>query len=145
MTAAAKRPDWEFRLEFHINASVHRVFRYGAFDCCTFAADAILAMTGADIMWNLRNYSGAKAAKVLLKSLGGLEAAAESVARENGMDEVHPIKAQRGDMVMLCGNRPAIGIVGLDGYWAVIPSTRGLYSVPLNLFARAWRVGCPQQ
>lgn len=145
MIAATKKPDWELRLEFHITSSVHRVFRYGAFDCCTFAADAILEMTGLDVMKKLRGYKGAKAAAELLKRLGGMEKALEAIATENRMEEVTVLKAQRGDMVLIPGKRPMVGILSLDGFWVVVPSIRGIFRVPLKQCARAWRVGCLQQ
>lgn len=141
MIAATKRPDWEFRLEFHVGSCVHRQFRYGYFDCCTFAADAILEMTGVDVMKKLRDYKGQKAAKQLLESLGGMERALETIAAENRMEEVTVLKAQRGDMVLIRGKRPAVGILSLDGSWVVVPSVRGIFRIPLMLCARAWRVG----
>lgn len=141
MIAATKRQDWEFRLEFHVAACVHRQFRYGLFDCCTFAADAILEMTGVDVMKKLRGYTGSQAAKKLLERLGGMERALETIASENKMEEVAVLKAQRGDMVLIRGKRPAVGILSLDGSWVVVPSLRGIYRVPLMLCARAWRVG----
>lgn len=141
MIAATKRQDWEFRLEFHIAAAVHRQFRYGYFDCCTFAADAILEMTGVDVMRKLRGYKGAQAARELLERLGGMEKALETIASENRMEEVIVLKAQRGDLVLIRGKRPACGILSLDGSWVVVPSARGIYRVPLTLCVRAWRVG----
>lgn len=141
MIGATKRQDWEFRLEFYINASVHRLFRYGQFDCCLFAADAILEMTGVDVMKELRGYKGAKAARDLLNKLGGIENALEGIARDNAMEEVPLLKAQRGDMVLIPGKRPAVGILSLDGSWVVVPSVRGIFRLPLKLCARAWRVG----
>lgn len=141
MIGAGKRRDWEVRLESHITASVHRLFRYGCFDCCIFAADAILEMTGVDVMKKLRDYKGAKAAKRILSDLGGMEKALEIIAGENRMDEVAVLKAQRGDMVLIPGKRPAVGILSLDGSWVVVPSVRGVYRIPLTLCKRAWRVG----
>lgn len=141
MTGVGRKKDWEARLEFHVTACVHRLFRYGYFDCCTFAADAILEMTGVDVMNRLRNYKGAKAAKELLLSLGGMEKALEMIAAENRMTEVAVLKAQRGDMILIRGKRPAVGILSMDGTWVVVPSTRGIYRIPLGMCARAWRVG----
>ena len=138
---ANRKQDWEFRLEFQITSATHRLFRYGSFDCCTFAADAILEMTGVDVMKKLRGYKGTKQARELLKDMGGMEKALEIIAAENNMEEVIVTKARRGDMILIRGRRPAVGILSLDGSWVVVPDIRGIYRIPLSLCARAWRVG----
>jgi hypothetical protein len=40
--------DWPQRLVAAIEAARGRPFSWGAMDCCLFAADVVLAMTGVD-------------------------------------------------------------------------------------------------
>lgn len=141
MTGVARFHDWEVRLATFVLSCEKKQFRYGSFDCCLFAADAIRAMTGRDFMERLRIYQDGRGARDLLKELGGIEIALDQVAAENKLHEVPVLKAQRGDLCVYPGKRPAAGILSLDGAWVWIPIRRGLGLVPLNLCRRAWRVG----
>ena len=46
--------DWPERLDALLRARAEWPFVWGVHDCCTFCADAVLAITGVDVMGTLR-------------------------------------------------------------------------------------------
>ena len=133
--------DWEPRLAQYILDHEWTQFRYGRFDCCLFAADAVKEICGVDLMAEERDfYRSARQARSVLSFIGGLERAVEFVTIRAGFVEVAILFAQRGDLVMARKPRPVCGIVDLSGV-ARFPSTDGLVRLPLRECARAWRIG----
>jgi hypothetical protein len=141
--------DWHTRLGDHIRAASGRSFVWGLFDCCTFACDGILAMTGIDPMAALRGkYSTAIGAARALKGFagGGLDEAAEHIAGLLHAPEIPVLRATRGDCVVADvttpeGLRaPALGLVAMNGRQALFAGPVGLTVIPLRDCRRAWRV-----
>jgi hypothetical protein len=137
-----RREDWPEALHTFLAERRTMPFAWGSNDCVIFAFDAIERMTGTDpfapfrasyddragAYRNLRDYAGA-----------GLAEAVERLAAAYAMEEVPPLHAQRGDLVMLGTTLgDALGIcVG-----AVIACTgpEGLALAPIGDALRAWRV-----
>ncbi len=119
-----------------------RSFQWGVHDCCTFACDVIRDAGGVDYAAPFRGRyrSAAGAARVLRRFAGGgLEAAAEKIAQDNGLEEVPPLMAQRGDFVLLdAAEGPALGVCLGATFIAAGPA--GAVSLPLKRARRAWRV-----
>src|SRR5687768_18469658 len=92
-------------------------FEWGSRDCSLFAADAVLCITGADPAKSLRGkYKTEKGAARILKRRGGLEKVAANLAADNRMEEIPPLLAQRGDVVLI--DSPlgdALGIIDMRG------------------------------
>lgn len=66
-------PDWEARLHRFLDARRHTPFAIGTADCCTFAADAVLKMTGTDPMEPWRGTYETKADAIeMVEAFGGL-------------------------------------------------------------------------
>ena len=130
-------PDWEERFAQLVHESQLRAFKWGAFDCCTFAADAVEALTGADPMRNLRGkYRNWRGAAVLVRTLGGLR---KAVADVLGEPMEHSRMAQRGDIVLVPGDAaPALGVV--VGSSALVPMQTGTQRVAIGDWLAAWRV-----
>jgi len=136
-----RHPDWTKRLSALVVERLHLPFAWGPNDCVTFAADAVLAMTGEDAIAAWRGqWSTARQAYRLLQPLGGIGCAASSV----GLPEVLPRFAQRGDVVLL---RPSGRLSSMRGALGVClgeriaaPGPRGLTMVPFGEGAAAWRV-----
>jgi hypothetical protein len=124
-------------------------FTYGQNDCAFFAADAILAMTGTDLLADFRGqYSDGPSALRAIKSITGgssIADAVEWVTEKHGLNALPgPLYAQRGDLV-LCNYKDGgedvefLGIVALDGTVA-IPGAKGLTRLPLTAALKAWRI-----
>jgi hypothetical protein len=130
-------PDWEARLNALVARALAERFEWGRFDCCTFAADAVVAVTGRDPMAPLRaSYGSMKAACRLLEEFGGLRGAVTSV-----LGEPMPQKtfAQRGDVVLVATDKyPALAVV--TGQCALAPLSIGVQRVPVGDWLAAWKV-----
>jgi len=130
-------PDWELRFADLIEEAQLRSFKWGSFDCCTFAADAVEALTGRDPMGIIRGqYRNAHGATVLVRTLGGLRQAVSEVL---GQSMPNPAMAQRGDIVLVRGDQaPALGVV--IGSAAMVPLQIGMQRVAVMDWLAAWRV-----
>jgi hypothetical protein len=110
-------------------------FKWGENDCCFFACDAVLAMTGVDHSVNFRGkYDDEKSALRVVKKAGGIRAIA-SVALGA---EIKPQMAQRGDVVLLEIPKPTLGIC--TGSVVVAPGENGINFISLDQATCAWRV-----
>jgi hypothetical protein len=119
---------------------------YGQNDCCLFACDGIKSMTGADIGEDFRGYKTELGAlKAIKKVTGGttVEHAAEYCAKKYELPELeHPLKAQRGDLVLVEETDGLkMGLVHLSGACVVVPGETCLRRIPLQCIKRAWRIG----
>lgn len=110
-------------------------FAWGRHDCCLWAADAVLALTGHDpaAAWRGR-YDDAAGAGRLVRRLGGVCAIAQ---RALGDPIEHPMLARAGDV----GVTSSGALVVCIGEWWTVPSARGLGLLPLADALDAWRVG----
>jgi cell wall-associated NlpC family hydrolase len=118
-----------------------RPFQWGAHDCCLFACDVIRDAGGVDYAAPFRGRyrTAAGAARVLRRFAGGgLEAAAEKISRDNGLEEVLPLMAQRGDFVLVDETGgPALGVC--LGSHIVAAGPAGAVLRSLAAARRAWR------
>lgn len=132
-------PDWRLRLDALIWERRRQPFAWGANDCCLFAADAVLAITGVDLAARLRGL-GARAALRHIQRMGGLC---------HVVPDCLPLlpataAAQDGDVALI--EQPAKGLRGLalgvlDGVWVLGPGRNGLMAVPARQAIQAWGVG----
>jgi hypothetical protein len=142
-----KRTDWHQKLLDTLYFYRNLPFEWGTHDCALFACNTIEAMTDEDLARDFRGkYSSALQAARVIRAFtkgGDLEALAEKICSEHGLDEV-PVKfAQRGDVVVLhatSNHRVALGIVGADPRYAYAPGPLGLVRVPMSEWLRAWRI-----
>lgn len=148
MTAPAiiitRLPDWPERLAAYLQASAGQRFAWGSHDCVRFAAGAVLAVTGRDLLpaqWHDR-----RSAARLLRTLGGLPAAVGAVLPALA----GPQLAQRGDVLLVAapvagGRAQRRWLAVADGarWWA--PGPGGLACGPAHGGAarpvHAWGVG----
>ena len=131
-------PDWPERLAAFIESRRATPFAWGGHDCCLFAADAVLALTGVDraATWRGR-YATEAGAMALLSRPGGLYGLMREVEDIFGVRQVPPLLAQRGDTALVQpGNLPTMGVV-LDQVVAA-PGLDGMQFVPLAGALRAW-------
>lgn len=128
--------DWPERLDSYFAARLHIPFDWGFcarfHDCCTFAAGAVIELTGVDLMTGLRGYRTAEqAGRILAPGL------------EHLMDERLPRIASgfagRGDLVTAPVERRTALLV-VDTFDLVGPGANGLVRLPRHLAQAAWRV-----
>lgn len=124
--------NWPTKLSNAIEQAKDKPFKWGVFDCVTWAADAVLAITGIDYFDQYRGtYKTKKEALAIIKT--------EFETIENPLNELFtPIKttmAGRGDVVLY---KKAIGVC--DGVYSFFATPKGLTPVKTLLTEKAWRV-----
>ena len=134
--------NWPSLLAEFLRQRETAAFQYGFRDCSLFAADAVLCMTGIDPARDLRGrYKTELGAARLLKLHGGLPGIMEKIAQDQGMAEIHPKSAQRGDVVLIGSPLgDALALIDLSGEVAG-QSIHGVTKYPISEVKRAWRVG----
>jgi cell wall-associated NlpC family hydrolase len=131
-----KQPDWAQALYTQIEAFNKQPFAWGTHDCCSFAADCVLSMTGVDQRAGYRGgYSTALGAARKLAKAGGMEAA---ISAELG-EPLAPQMAQRGDVV--CFTSPLGDTCGIClGSTIAAAGLQGITHTPMLQAFKAWRV-----
>lgn len=137
---ALRLPDWQMRLAGLVNDRAGQPFEWGVRDCCLWAADAVLAVTGHDPAAPLRGvYSSALQAGRVLRGTS-IEALAEQALGE----EIVPALAQAGDVGLVVSDEgPALVVQGGDAWLA--QAAVGLAVVRPDAVLRAWRCTCHKQ
>jgi hypothetical protein len=110
-------------------------FKWGEFDCCQFAAIAVKRVHGKSI--KLPNYKTQRGAIRALKSLGGYQAALQSIGFKKLQS---PMLAQRGDVVMVKNDCPIfpVAMALCTGLGAHTTGTIGLVEIPQNKWVEGW-------
>jgi hypothetical protein len=130
-----RRTDWQLRFAEFVKSRTSMPFEWGKNDCCLFAADAVLAMTGEDPAESKRGYSSALGAQRLIDEAGGLK---EFVSQFLG-EPVSPLMAGVGDVVLLTNEgRDLLGIC--NGTNAIGAGELGMAVLGMDLARAAWKV-----
>lgn len=135
-----RHEDWPRCLDEAIAVARVQPFAWGRHDCCLFAADCVVAMTGEDpaAAWRDR-YDNADDGYALLteRHRGDLAAAVDAVL---GLRLPGPAFAQRGDVVLIdTSNGLALGVCA--GRHHLIPAKPvGLVPFRLSQALAAWRI-----
>lgn len=151
-----KRENWPERMNDYFRSIIQAQFVWGKTDCCLMAADCVAAMTGEDFAADFRGkYSDPVTAYLALQKFanGGILATMAVLAQRHGWTDVEPLRAQRGDIVMLpmevCEGDPrfdgALGIcIGtLSLYMQQDIGLRGISTIPAKGqpgITHAWRI-----
>lgn len=143
MAHVTRFQDWQSRLDASLRETAARELEYGHLDCCLFAANVVLAITGHDPAHDLRGqYDSERAAYELMQArFGGyIEKTVAALAKRSGFEEIPVLMAQRGDVVLVGSNRQcAAGVIDMTGCGAAIYPKK-LLSVPITHVRRAWRI-----
>jgi len=141
-----RREDWPERLAALLAERERLPFAWGERDCCLFAADCVLAVTGVDPAAELRGtYATAGEAGTLLfqRFGGGVIEMIEAMALRHGWEEIPVGLAGRGDLVLIEDSAGHVlpAVVDLDPSRIVfMHETRGLARMRKRLASRAWRI-----
>lgn len=138
-----RRQDWPTILASYLDQGASREFAWGSWDCCHAACGAVEAMTGINPLGSLQGSYGTQEQAELILGGHGLAERAENVLEELGFPQVHVLKAQRGDLVLVdLGEDMALGVVDLRGTHAAIAAiSGGVAYLKLSRAVMAWRVG----
>ncbi|WP_291015024.1 hypothetical protein [Hydrogenophaga sp.] len=111
-------------------------FEWGKNDCCLWAADAVLAITGKDFAEGLRGtYATTAEAARMLARVGGVRQLATDVLG----DPVSPLHAAVGDVVLFeDAGRELLAVC--NGGTALAVAESGLEPLPMSAALAAWRV-----
>jgi hypothetical protein len=130
-----RRPDWQERFAAFAQARESMPFVWGSNDCCTFAAAAVEALTGANPMDQVERYDGPLSAMRLVEEGGGLHALATRLLGQ----AVPPLMAAVGDVVLLTNEeRELLGIC--NGTSAIAPGRDGLVVLDMTAAFAAWKI-----
>ncbi len=132
--------DWPTQLAVYLASVKYKPFAWADNDCCTFAAGAVLAITGVDHLAPHRGkYATAKGAARMLAKASGLQG---WVVQCLGEPLPRPVLAQRGDVV-LYETQDVFGPAALGicvGAQLAAPGPDRMVLVPITLATAAWRV-----
>jgi hypothetical protein len=133
--------NWPTRLVKTIDAAASKPFVWGEHDCCLFACDCILAVTGVDPAAPFRGKYSSKtgAVKALRDYAGNLEDVVEKITRDLRMDEILEARAGRGDLALLESELgEVLGIHYGGAIFSAAPD--GLARAPVYYARRHWAV-----
>ena len=135
---------WPSLLSAYLESRRTVPFRYGSHDCCLFAADAILAITGIDPAASFRNrYQSAFGATRRMRETcaqATVDRLAAIVFAECGFPAIAPVYASRGDIVAI--RQPlsiVLAVIALDGR-PVIAAESGWCASDRKHAIAAWRI-----
>ena len=137
MQQLKRRSNWPEALDAFIASRRERPFRYGPNDCARFAAGAVEAQTGVNLMAGMR-YASKAGADRLIESEGGLLAALRA-----RLPLIPPAQAGRGDVGLVDfdgadASAPAVCVVLADRLAAV--GAQGLVFLPRSRLRAAFKV-----
>jgi hypothetical protein len=107
-------------------------FAWGTNDCVTFAAGAVLALTGRDPLAGIGTWKTERGALLQLRRRGGLIAAVSSVLLPIPLAHAH-----RGDICAVPGPDGTFLMVA-EGITLVGPELAGLKRLPRTAMVNAW-------
>jgi hypothetical protein len=91
---------WAEAMYAAIDAASQKDFAWGSHDCCMFAADILLAMTGVDYAGPVRGYTTQEEAQAIIDGYGGMEAMVTALIGVDSMDAKGK-NVRRGDLVLM--------------------------------------------
>ena len=130
--------DWQVRFLRFTELLKAVPFEWGKYDCCLFAGNAVLSMTGTDHAKDFRGkYNSEEGAQELLEEKGGLVAYLDSVLTPKEINF-----AQRGDVVMVTTDLgDTLGIFWSMGtVWLHAPEGVKLFPKMGNKITKVWGV-----
>lgn len=134
----ARLPSWRSALAAAVETHRRALFRFGAHDCGVLSGDAVLGMTGFDVVGPFRGrYTTMAGALRVLRKAGHADHVALFAAH---LAEIHPAQARMGDIAVVpCDEGQALGpVVGAE---IAVFAPGGLAFLPLVTATRAFRVG----
>lgn len=127
-------PDWRLRLDALIAERRELPFVWGVRDCCLWAADVVLSVTGRDPMADYRGtYETEREALRMLK-----RGSIERLAAQHVGFEVAPWRAQPGDVGLVDEAKMPALVARVGGCW-MAQGRDGLVVINPASVRLAWR------
>ena len=130
-----RRIDWQERFYAFTKARSRMAFVWGLNDCCTFAADAVEALTGVNPMCGFEAYQTEAAAARVVHRAGGLDALATSRLGQ----PVSPAFAAVGDVVLV-ENEGRQMLTVCNGTSVIAPGEFGMVALGMESALAAWKI-----
>jgi hypothetical protein len=117
--------------------ALDRPFDWATHNCCTFARDVVLAITGVDYLPSLEGVDSVRSAMRAVQPYGSLSDAVTSVLGE----PVPPETAQYGDILLVPDTEGVGDSIGVCvGPSVLVPGKQGLVRAPISRATQAWRL-----
>ena len=129
--------DWPQRLSAHCQLWNNTPHDWNGADCVTFAADAVLAISGVDPIEDLRGRWTTRSGALRVIKNEGFSSLSEIVASR--FEECRIDEVGRGDIVM-CPGEAGEFVAVVMGHYAVAPGEHGLMQVSLQFAERGFKV-----
>ena len=104
----------------------------GGRDCVSFAARAVKAQSGVDILGSLK-WNNRREAQAIIDAEGGL-----ALAVDRRLERVPEALASRGDIAAVADAEMGIRLMVVEGRTLVGPGARGLARLPRSSMIIAW-------
>lgn len=117
----------------YLHARAATPFDWATNSCGHFAAGAVLAQTGRDVLASLPKFKTERGAKLMLARRGGLEATMDSL-----LTRIAPAHAMRGDVGAVRGDDGELRLVVVEGETLVGPDASGARRVGRHHMVMAW-------
>jgi hypothetical protein len=138
----ARVEDWPTVLAEEIIKAKSRPFVWGTHDCCLWACNVVLAMTGKDIAeWFRGRYHTRRQAYGALRKFagGGIYETVRRRCDELGFPQIAPVIAQRGDLILF--RSPLGDALGICvGSTVAAVGQDGLVFESIRAARKAWRI-----
>jgi hypothetical protein len=128
--------DWQVRFADICNERKDAKFVWGSHDCCLWAADVVLALTGTDFGKPFRGqYDSALGAARVLEQHGGVEA----IATKSLGNPIPTLMAGVGDIVAVeVAGRKSLAVC--NGAYLLAPGLTALELLGFDAAVAAWKV-----
>ena len=132
-----RKQGWQLEFEKCVAENYHTRFEWGTHDCCLWAANLVLAITGHDVAADFRGkYSTAKGAVEILEAGEGI---ATLWTKHLCAEPVSPLFASIGDVVLAeLDGQETMAVCNGDTLLAT--GLTGLCALPMSAALKAWRV-----
>lgn len=136
-------PDWPERLVAAVDRRRTQIFVRGQTDCLPTIADIIQEFTGVDLLgptWRNAYSDDLEALRIIRRFGGNLLEAFRSHLSNQGVEEIDPRLAKRGDLGFVRLTETSQGAALFCGDGLLIPDKVGLRNMPRSYALAAWRI-----
>lgn len=141
MIPPTRKADWPVLLAAFLKENKDRPFRWGSWDCCLFACNAIREITGVDVAAKYRGKYQTMLGAMRLIGCTVSNVAVEVAAKYGFEHCPDPKLARPGDVVLAeLNGTNMLGVVSM-ARTAIFATTTGLAMYPLSVAKEAWKIG----